>query len=90
MEKKLQRDTQDKMLAGVCSGLAEYLDIDVVLIRVAFIVAFLAGLSGGLAYIIFWVVMPVKRSMPSHYYSDGGRFNVDYRVHQEPDYRTRS
>jgi phage shock protein PspC (stress-responsive transcriptional regulator) len=74
------------MLAGVCSGLAEYLEIDVVLIRVAFIVAFLAGLSGGLAYIIFWVVMPVKR----HYYSDGGRFNVDYRVHQEQHYRTRS
>ena len=90
MEKKLQRDTQDKMLAGVCSGLAEYLEIDVVLIRVAFIVAFLAGLSGGLAYIIFWVVMPVKRSASNHYYSDGGRFNVDYRVHQDQNYSTRS
>lgn len=90
MEKKIQRNTQDKMLAGVCSGLADYFDIDVTLIRVAFVVAFLAGFSGGLAYLILWVIVPVKRAMPGNYYSDGGRFNVDYRVPQGPDYSTRS
>ena len=90
MEKRIQRNTQDKMLAGVCSALADYFEIDVTLIRVAFIVAFLAGLSGGLVYILLWIVVPVKRSMTSHYYSHGGRFDVDYRVRQESDYTARS
>ena len=90
MEKKIQRNTQDKMLAGVCSGLAEYFELDVNIIRVAFVIAFLAGFSGGLAYIILWAIVPVKRSVSSNYYSDRGRFNVDYRVHQESNYSTKS
>ena len=90
MEKKIQRDTQDKMLAGVCSGLAEYFNVDVTLIRVAFVVAFLAGFSGMLAYIILWVVVPAKRSMPPSYYPNGGRFNVDYQVYQETSYTAKS
>jgi phage shock protein C len=90
MEKKLQRDTQDKRLAGVCSGLAEYFDVDVTLIRVAFVVAVLAGFSGILAYLILWVAVPAKRSMPGNYYTNGGRFNADYRVYQEPGYTAKS
>lgn len=60
MEKKLQRNVQGKMLAGVCAGLAEYFNVDVTLVRIAFVIATIAGFSGVLAYIIFWVVMPVK------------------------------
>ena len=80
MEKKLQRDKQNKKLAGVCSGLAEYFEVDVTLVRVAFVFAFMAGLSGGLAYIILWIVMPVKPSLQGHYYTSDRRYYTDYRV----------
>jgi phage shock protein PspC (stress-responsive transcriptional regulator) len=55
---KLYRDVDNKTIAGVCSGLAAYFDIDPVLVRIIFIFIFFAGGSGLLAYIIFWIVTP--------------------------------
>lgn len=81
MEKKIQRNTQDKMLAGVCSGLAEYFDVDPTLVRVAFVVAVMAGFSGILAYIILWVVVPAKPLRS--YYPSGNPYEADYRVYQD-------
>lgn len=75
MEKKLQRNQQDKMLAGVCSGLADYFDLDVTWVRVAFVVAVMAGASGLLAYIVFWIAVPRKPYVP-----DYGQFTADYKV----------
>ncbi len=60
MEKKLYRNRQEKKIAGVCSGLAEYLEVDVSIIRVAFILSLFAGFCSIPAYILFWIVMPVK------------------------------
>lgn len=56
--KKLQRDTQNRVLGGVCSGLANYFDIDPALIRVLFVIALLAFSAGFWLYIILWIVMP--------------------------------
>ena len=56
--KRLQRDTQHKVIGGVCSGLANYLGIDAALIRVMFAVALLAFSSGLWLYLILWLVMP--------------------------------
>lgn len=56
--KKLYRNMDDKVFAGVCSGLASYFDIDVTLIRVIFVIVFILGGSAFFAYIILWVVMP--------------------------------
>lgn len=70
MEKKLQRNQQDKMIAGVCSGLADYFDIDVTWVRIAFVVAVVAGASGILAYVILWIAVPKKPYIP-----DFGQFN---------------
>jgi phage shock protein PspC (stress-responsive transcriptional regulator) len=70
MEKKLRRNQQDKMIAGVCSGLADYFDIDVTWVRIAFVVAVIAGASGILAYIILWIALPKKPYVP-----DFGQFN---------------
>ena len=81
MEKKLQRNTMDKKIAGVCSGLAEYFDIDVTLVRAAFVIAFLAGFSGILAYIILWVIVPAKPVFHSSY-SDRN-YQADYRVYDD-------
>ena len=58
-KKKLYRDPDDKMLGGVCSGLSYYLNIDCVIIRVLFVIAFIAGTLGFWAYLIFWIVAPL-------------------------------
>ena len=51
MEKKLYRNTSNKMLAGVCSGLAEYINIDPTVIRLIWALIGLTG-AGILAYLI--------------------------------------
>jgi len=58
MEKKLQRDTRNKVIGGVCAGLANYFDIDAALVRVLFAVLLLCASTGFWLYLILWVVMP--------------------------------
>jgi phage shock protein C len=60
MYKKLYRSVTDKMLGGVCGGLAEYFAIDPVIVRLIFVLAVIFGGSGILAYIILWIVIPQK------------------------------
>ncbi|WP_052016952.1 PspC domain-containing protein [Arcticibacter svalbardensis] len=60
MEKKLQRDENNKVLAGVAAGLAEYFEIEVMWIRLIFILMIVLGLSGVLIYLILWIVVPAK------------------------------
>lgn len=66
MAKKLYRSTSQKMLAGVCGGLAEYFDVDVTIIRLL-----LAGLGLVTAvlpmfffYIIAWIIIPLHSPSP--------------------------
>lgn len=56
--KRIYRDVDNKAIAGVCSGLAVYLDIDIVFVRVLMLVALFAGSVGFWIYIIFWIVVP--------------------------------
>ena len=58
MEKRLDRNVQDKKIAGVCAGLADYLDMDQTLVRAIWILFTLLGGSGILAYLILWLIMP--------------------------------
>jgi len=66
MKKKLFRIEQEQMIAGVCTGLAEYFDLDVTSIRIAFVVAVLAGASGVLAYIVLWIAVPKRPYLPDY------------------------
>lgn len=75
MEKKLQRNQQDKMIAGVCSGLADYFDLDVTWVRIAFVVAVIVGASGLLAYLVLWIAVPKKPYLPNY-----GQFTANYKV----------
>jgi phage shock protein PspC (stress-responsive transcriptional regulator) len=50
----------EKKLFGVCSGLANYFDVDPTLVRALFIITFLMVGTGGLAYIILAIIMPDK------------------------------
>lgn len=59
--KKLHRNVFDKMIAGVCSGIADYFEIDKSLVRIG--AAFLGLLLFWVVvptYIIAWVILPVK------------------------------
>ncbi|MBE0645567.1 MAG: PspC domain-containing protein [Bacteroidetes bacterium] len=60
MEKRLYRNTGNKMIGGVCTGLAEYFAIDPVLIRLVFVILALHHGIGILAYVILWIVVPAR------------------------------
>ena len=62
MAKKLTKDTSDKKISGVCSGIAKYFDIDPTLVRVLTVLLIIVtGLVPGLiAYIIAALIMPQK------------------------------
>ncbi|MEX2542458.1 MAG: PspC domain-containing protein [Trueperaceae bacterium] len=59
-DKKLMRSRTDRMIGGVCGGLAHYLGIDSTLVRVVFAVALFFGGTGALLYLVLWLVMPVS------------------------------
>lgn len=59
MAKKFQRIEAGKKIAGVCTGLADYANLDVTLVRVIFIVLVLGAGSAILAYIILWIASPI-------------------------------
>ena len=58
MNKKLYKSNENKMLDGVCGGIAEYLDIDPTVVRLGWVVFCALGGSGILAYIIAAIVIP--------------------------------
>lgn len=60
MEKKLTRSVNDKMLGGVCSGLAKYFGLDPTLVRLryAFLSIFTAGFPGIVLYILACIIIP--------------------------------
>src|SRR4029453_19625537 len=69
--KQLRRPLDDRIVAGVCSGIGRYLGVDPVLIRVG--LAVLAVLTGGfalLAYPIMWFIMPEEPSPPAREWPD--------------------
>ena len=61
MQKKLYRNTQNKMIAGVCSGLADYINIDPTVVRVIWALIALGG-AGIIAYLIAALIIPEKPS----------------------------
>ena len=61
MEKKLYRNPNNKVLAGVCSGLAEYINIDPTIIRVIWALVGLSG-AGIIAYLVCALIIPEKPS----------------------------
>lgn len=56
--KRLQRSTSNKMIAGVCAGIANYFNLDPTIIRILYVLmVFFAGF-GILLYLILWLVIP--------------------------------
>ena len=56
---RLQRNRQDRVLGGVCSGIAEQLDVDPLLVRIAAVaVALISGGAAVVAYLVAWALVP--------------------------------
>ena len=62
MAKKLYRSRTDRMIWGVCGGLAKYFDIDLVIVRVIAVVSIFVSGLGIIAYIIMAIVVPLEDS----------------------------
>lgn len=59
--RRLYRNPNDKVIGGVCSGVANYFDIDPVIVRLVMAVLLLAGI-GVLGYILAWIIIPVAKT----------------------------
>jgi len=58
-DKKLRRTRDDKMIAGVCGGLADFFGLDSTLVRVVYtLLTFFTAFAGCLVYLILWFIMP--------------------------------
>jgi phage shock protein PspC (stress-responsive transcriptional regulator) len=60
--RRIYRDPDNKVLSGVCGGLGAYFGFDPLVLRILFIVAFLAFGSGLLIYIVLWIVIPEAKT----------------------------
>ena len=70
--RRLYRSTYDKKIAGVCSGLAHYCEVDVTLVRLLFVAGALFSCGVGLlAYIVAWIIMPRDSQIPPYRSSSG-------------------
>lgn len=58
--RKLYRNSSDKKIAGVCSGLAKFLGLDPTIVRIVALLALIFGGIGFWAYIIIWIIAPEK------------------------------
>ncbi len=62
MSKQLYRSKNNKVIAGVCGGVAEYFEVDPTIVRIAWLLLAFPGGIGLIAYIVCWIVMPEKSS----------------------------
>lgn len=63
MEKRLYRSETDKMVGGVCGGLAQYFNMDSTVVRLLFALLIVYGGAGLPLYIILWIVMPTESNV---------------------------
>ena len=62
--RKLYRSQTQRMIAGVCGGLAEYFNVDATLMRVVFLLLAVFGGSGIVIYIVMWIIVPDASKAP--------------------------
>ncbi len=75
-KKRLYRDSDDAIIAGIASGLASYFGIDPVIVRLIFVVSSFFNGLGLLAYIILWLVVPVAETTADKYAMRGERVTL--------------
>ena len=73
--KRIFRDADDRMVAGVCGGLANYFDIDPLWFRIIFLIVLFTG-GGFLIYIIFWIAIPEAKTTAEKLEMKGEKVNI--------------
>jgi len=56
--KRVYRSKKNKMLAGVCGGIAEYFEVDPVIVRLLLVLLVLMGFAGIILYLVAWLLIP--------------------------------
>lgn len=74
--RRLYRDTDNRVLGGVCSGIAHYFDIDAVWVRIAFLIALFIFGSSILIYIALWIIIPPAVSTSERLEMKGEKINI--------------
>ena len=75
--RKLFRNTDDKMIGGVCSGIGSYLGVSEVVMRVVFIISFFAFCTGLLAYVILWLIIPEAKTATEKLQMRGSNIDIN-------------
>jgi phage shock protein C len=73
---RLVRIREGKKIAGVCTGFARYLDADVVLVRIVWLVIALTAGVGFIAYIVAWIAMPLEETVVYQQPATGNQGNT--------------
>lgn len=65
MMKRLFRSKSDVMIAGVCSGIAKFMEVDPTAVRLAFVLLLFVGGGGLWIYLVLWIIMPLEPTEPA-------------------------
>ena len=76
-QRRLYRDEDERVIAGVCSGLSHYLNIDVAWIRILFVALTILTGTGLLIYIVLWIAIPEATSTAQKLNMKGESINID-------------
>jgi phage shock protein PspC (stress-responsive transcriptional regulator) len=76
-DRRLFRDTENGMLAGVSAGLANYFGIDPLLVRLAFVIGVITGGWGILAYVVLWLLVPEAKTSSERLLMQGKAVTVE-------------
>jgi phage shock protein PspC (stress-responsive transcriptional regulator) len=75
-KKRIFRDPENRVLGGVAAGLASYLDIDPVIIRILFVISLFTGV-GVIVYLVLWIVIPEAKSTADKLMMKGENINIE-------------
>ncbi len=88
MSKRLYRSRENRMVSGVAGGLSEYFDVDPVIVRALFLITTLGGGTGLIAYIVLWIIVPLRPyqfSDPNYDYTGKSKKSEGTEVSDEDD-----
>ena len=82
MEKHLYRSRTNKMFGGVAGGIAEYFDVDPVVIRIGFIATFFFWGFSGILYFVLWAIVPLGAKNVA--FSESTVFDSEHGIREQP------
>jgi phage shock protein PspC (stress-responsive transcriptional regulator) len=77
IKRRIYRDVENKIIAGVCAGLAELFNINVLWVRILFVVLALSNAIGVILYIILWIVLPEAKTVSQKLEMEGSPVTLE-------------